>query len=41
MCSSDLVGDTVIYSKFGGTEFDMDGSEYRVMRESDILAIVS
>jgi len=35
------VGDTVIYSKFGGTEFDMDGSEYRVMRESDILAIVS
>jgi len=35
------VGDTVIYSKFGGTEFDMDSSEYRVMRESDILAIVS
>lgn len=34
-------GDTVIYSKFGGAEFDMDGSEYRVMRESDILAIVS
>ena len=34
-------GDTVIYSKFGGTEFDMDGAEYRVMRESDILAIVS
>ncbi|MBT3267255.1 co-chaperone GroES [Candidatus Poribacteria bacterium] len=34
-------GDTVIYSKYGGTEFDMDGTEYRVMRESDILAIVS
>ncbi len=34
-------GDTVIYSKFGGTEFEMDDTEYRVMKESDILAIVS
>ncbi len=35
------VGDTVIYSKFAGTEFEEDGEEYLVMRESDVLAKVS
>ena len=34
-------GDKVIFSKFGGTEFDMDGEEYKVMRESDILAVIN
>lgn len=33
-------GDTVIYAKYGGTEFDLDGSDHLVVRESDILAIV-
>jgi len=35
------VGDTVIYAKFGGTEFELEGTEYLVVRESDILAVVS
>ncbi len=35
------VGDTVIYSKFAGTEFEEDGEEYLVMRETDVLAKVS
>ncbi|GIX06569.1 MAG: 10 kDa chaperonin [Candidatus Poribacteria bacterium] len=33
-------GDTVIYSKYAGTEFEHQGKEYLVLRESDILAIV-
>mgnify|MGYP002866816475 CR=1 FL=1 len=31
-------GDTVIYSKFAGTEFTDDGEEYLIMKESDVLA---
>jgi len=31
-------GDTVIFSKFGGTEVEIDGKELLVMRESDLLA---
>lgn len=34
------VGDKVLYSKYGGTEVKLDGEEYLIMRESDILAIV-
>jgi len=34
------VGDTVLFGKYAGTELDLDGSEYLMMRESDILAIV-
>lgn len=34
------VGDKVIYSKYGGTEVKVDGEEYLVLKESDILAIV-
>mgnify|MGYP001175057629 CR=1 FL=1 len=33
------VGDNVIYSKYGGTEIKLDGEEYLILRESDILAI--
>ncbi|MFC4401781.1 co-chaperone GroES [Gracilibacillus xinjiangensis] len=33
-------GETVIYSKFAGTEVKYDGKEYLILRESDILAIV-
>jgi chaperonin GroES len=31
-------GDEVIYSKYGGTEIKMDGEDYLILRESDILA---
>lgn len=34
------VGDTVIYSKYAGTEYSQDGKDYLIVRESDILAIV-
>ncbi|MDI6800265.1 MAG: co-chaperone GroES [Actinomycetota bacterium] len=34
------VGDKVLYSKYGGTEVKLDGEDYLIMRESDILAIV-
>jgi len=35
------VGDTVVYSKYAGTEIKKDGGEYVIVRESDILAIVN
>ena len=34
------VGDTVLYGKYAGTEIQIDGEDYLIMRESDILAIV-
>ncbi len=33
------VGDTVVYSKYGGTEYKEGGTEYLVLREDDILLI--
>jgi len=33
------VGDKVVFSKYGGTEVKIDGEEYLIMRESDVLAI--
>ncbi|HQE12288.1 MAG TPA: co-chaperone GroES [Flavipsychrobacter sp.] len=33
-------GDTVLYSKYAGTEISFEGKDYLIMRESDILAIV-
>lgn len=33
-------GDTVLYGKYAGTEITIDNSEYLIMRESDIFAIV-
>lgn len=33
-------GDTVLYSKYAGTEIQLDGQDLLIMRESDILAIV-
>lgn len=35
------VGQTVLYSKYAGTEITIDGKEYLIMRESDIYAILS
>ena len=34
------VGDTVIYGKYAGTEFHLDGKDYMIMRENDIIAII-
>ena len=34
------VGDKVLYSKYAGSEFKVDGKDFTVMRQSDILAIV-
>ena len=34
------VGDKVITSKYSGTEVKMDGSEFTIVKQSDILAIV-
>ena len=35
------VGDKVLYGKYSGTDVTLDGAEYLILRESDILAIVS
>ena len=34
------VGDSVLYGKYSGTEINVDGKDYLMMRESDILAII-
>ncbi|NBC57447.1 co-chaperone GroES [Flavobacteriaceae bacterium 14752] len=34
------VGDTVLYGKYSGTELKLEGEDYLMMREDDILAIV-
>ena len=34
------VGDEVIFGKYGGTEMEIDGSDVKILRESDILAKV-
>lgn len=34
------VGDTVLYGKYAGTELDLDGEKYLIMRQGDILAII-
>jgi chaperonin GroES len=33
-------GDQVLYGKYSGTEITVEGQDYLIMRESDILAIV-
>ena len=34
------VGDTVLYGKYSGTELKLEGTDYLMMREDDILAVV-
>lgn len=34
------VGDEVFYGKYSGTEIDVDGTEYVILKESDVLAVV-
>jgi len=33
-------GDTVLYGKYSGSELKLDGTDYLIMREDDILAII-
>ena len=41
LVSLDLkVGDHVLYGKYSGTETNIDGHEYLIMRESDIFAVM-
>jgi len=35
------VGDQVVYARYGGTEFKMDGDEFLIINRSDILAVLS
>ena len=32
--------DTVLYGKYAGTELELDGEKYLIMRQSDVLAII-
>ena len=34
------VGDVVLYGKYSGTEITIDGGNYLIMRESDIVAVI-
>ena len=34
------VGDTVLYGKYAGTELELQGEKYLIMRHSDVLAII-
>ncbi len=34
------VGDKILYGKYSGTEVSVDGGEFLIMRESDILAVL-
>ena len=34
------VGDTVLYGKYSGTELKLEGKDFLIMRETDILAII-
>ena len=35
------VGDNVLYGKYSGTELTVDGTDYLIMKESDIFGIVN
>ena len=34
------VGDTVLYGKYAGTEIEVEGAKYLMMRQSDVLAVI-
>jgi chaperonin GroES len=34
------VGDKVLYGKYSGTEVTLDGEQYLILRESDVLAVI-
>ncbi len=33
-------GDNVLYGKYAGTELELDGTKYLIMRQSDVLAVL-
>jgi len=33
-------GDKILFSKYGGTDVKIDGADYLIMREDDILGVV-
>ena len=35
------VGDEVLFGKYAGTEIKWDGDEYKILRESEVLAVIS
>jgi chaperonin GroES len=35
------VGDIVLYPRYGGTEYKLDDVEYMILRESDLLAVIT
>lgn len=34
------VGDSVLFGKYAGTELELDGAKYLIMRQSDVLAVL-
>ena len=34
------VGDTVLYGKYAGTEINIEGTDYLIMKQNDILAVL-
>ena len=34
------VGDTVLYGKYAGTELEVEGTKYLIMRQNDVLAVL-
>lgn len=34
-------GDTVLYGKYSGTEVELDGEKYLIMRQNDVLAVIA
>lgn len=34
-------GDTVLYGKYAGTEVELEGEKYLIMRQSDVLAVLA
>ncbi|HBH27756.1 MAG: co-chaperone GroES [Desulfofustis sp. PB-SRB1] len=33
-------GDTILFSKYGGTDVKLDGEDYLIMREDDVLGVI-
>lgn len=34
-------GDTVLYGKYAGTEVELDGKKFLIMRQNDVLAVIA
>ena len=34
------VGDTILFSKYGGTDVKIDGNEYLILRQDDVLGVI-